>query len=162
MTIYLSYNDPKGPGSPIRKSVDQRLFATSHGLSQRTTSFIASWRQGIHQMLLKRLITRPSVTIRKLWYGCERPKPLNRNKWIFYPRALVSLRPKSNGHNQTNLTHVLLHNVQKPDRINQCDQSVPKLVSCVTTYLLCPIPAANFRASRSHCSHDTGSRKWWS
>ena len=44
-------------GSPIRKSTDQSLFAAPHGLSQRTTSFIASQRQGIHQIPLLHLIT---------------------------------------------------------------------------------------------------------
>jgi hypothetical protein len=43
-------------GFPIRKSTDQRLFAPPHSLSQRTTSFIASYRQGIHQMPLVHLI----------------------------------------------------------------------------------------------------------
>jgi hypothetical protein len=43
-------------GFPIRKSTDQRLFAPSRSLSQRTTSFIASQRQGIHQMPLGHLI----------------------------------------------------------------------------------------------------------
>ena len=43
-------------GFPIRKSVGQRLFAPHHSLSQRTTSFIASYRQGIHQMPLGHLI----------------------------------------------------------------------------------------------------------
>jgi hypothetical protein len=43
-------------GFPIRKSADQSLFAAPHGISQRTTSFIASQRQGIHQMPLSRLI----------------------------------------------------------------------------------------------------------
>src|SRR4029077_9400400 len=33
-------------GFPIRKSVDQSFFAAPHGLSQRSTSFIASQRQG--------------------------------------------------------------------------------------------------------------------
>jgi hypothetical protein len=37
--------------------VDQRLFAPSHSISQRTTSFIASYRQGIHQMPFCHLIT---------------------------------------------------------------------------------------------------------
>ncbi len=50
-------DDPCGPGFPIRKSTDQSLFAAPHGLSQRTTSFIASRRQGIHRMPLRRLIT---------------------------------------------------------------------------------------------------------
>ena len=43
-------------GFPIRRSLDQSLFAAPQGLSQRTTSFIASQRQGIHQMLLRHLI----------------------------------------------------------------------------------------------------------
>ena len=43
-------------GFPIRKSKDQSLFAAPLGLSQRTTSFIASYRQGIHQMPLGHLI----------------------------------------------------------------------------------------------------------
>ena len=43
-------------GFPIRKSADQSLFATPHGLSQRTTSFIASQRQGIHRTPLRHLI----------------------------------------------------------------------------------------------------------
>ena len=42
-------------GFPIRKSTDQSLFAAPRGLSQRITSFIASQRQGIHQMPLETL-----------------------------------------------------------------------------------------------------------
>jgi hypothetical protein len=53
-----SDNDgPEGPGFPIRTSTDQSLFAAPHGFSQRTTSFIACVRQGIHLMLLGHLIT---------------------------------------------------------------------------------------------------------
>jgi hypothetical protein len=43
-------------GCPIRKSLDQSSFAAPQGLSQRTTSFIASQRQGIHRMPLRHLI----------------------------------------------------------------------------------------------------------
>jgi len=43
-------------GFPIRKSADQSSFAAHRGLSQRSTSFIASQRQGIHQMPLNHLI----------------------------------------------------------------------------------------------------------
>src|SRR5581483_9106722 len=43
-------------GFPIRKSADQSFFAAPRGLSQRSTSFIASQRQGIHQMPLGHLI----------------------------------------------------------------------------------------------------------
>jgi hypothetical protein len=44
-------------GCPIRRSGDQRALASPPGFSQRATSFLASWRQGIHQMPLpQRLI----------------------------------------------------------------------------------------------------------
>ena len=45
---------PKGVGCPIRISTDQRLLAAPHGFSQRATSFIASWCQGIHRMPFSR------------------------------------------------------------------------------------------------------------
>ena len=37
-------------GCPIRTPRDQRPLAAPPGFSQRATSFIASWRQGIHPM----------------------------------------------------------------------------------------------------------------
>src|SRR5579863_9407346 len=42
-------------GFPIRKSPDHRLIASSRGLSQLSTSFIASLRQGIHTHALSSL-----------------------------------------------------------------------------------------------------------
>ena len=64
MPMYSAYDDPKGPGFPIRISADQRVLAPPHGFSQRATSFIASQCQGIHQMPLKRLIAQKPVTHR--------------------------------------------------------------------------------------------------
>jgi hypothetical protein len=46
----FSIRYPKGVGCPIRTSTDQRLLAAPRGFSQRATSFIASWCQGIHRM----------------------------------------------------------------------------------------------------------------
>jgi hypothetical protein len=43
-------------GFPIRRFPDQSLFAAPRDLSQRTTSFIASQRQGIRQTPLRHLI----------------------------------------------------------------------------------------------------------
>ena len=66
--MYSGGDDPKGPGFPIRISTDQSSFAAPHGFSQRTTSFIASRCQGIHQTPLRRLIDptsngqRPAMT----------------------------------------------------------------------------------------------------
>ena len=45
---------PKGVGCPIRTSTDQSLLAAPRGFSQRATSFIASWCQGIHRMPFSR------------------------------------------------------------------------------------------------------------
>ena len=54
---FAPFRVPLRVGFPIRTSSDQSLFAAPRGLSQRTTSFIAFHRQGIHQMHLRRLIT---------------------------------------------------------------------------------------------------------
>ena len=51
--------DDRQVGCPIRKSMDQNLLSVPHGLSQITTSFIASCCLGIHQTPFSRLI-RPS------------------------------------------------------------------------------------------------------
>ena len=40
------------PGFPIRTSTDQSLFAAPRGFSQLTTSFVGSWRPGIHPVPL--------------------------------------------------------------------------------------------------------------
>ena len=50
-------------GCPIRIFTDQSLFAAPHDFSQRTTSFIASQCQGIHQMLLSRLMLSLPMSI---------------------------------------------------------------------------------------------------
>ena len=55
--MYSVQDTAEAVGFPIRKSADQSLFAAPRGLSQRTTSFIASQRQGIHRTPLKHLIT---------------------------------------------------------------------------------------------------------
>lgn len=55
--MYSVHDTSKEVGFPIRKFTDQSLFAAPHDLSQRITSFIASQRQGIHQMPFGYLIT---------------------------------------------------------------------------------------------------------
>jgi hypothetical protein len=60
-------------GFPIRKSADQSFFAAPRGLSQRSTSFIASQRQGIHRMPLRHLIAL-IINARPLGAGPDEPK----------------------------------------------------------------------------------------
>lgn len=59
--MYSAWDAAEAAGCPIRKSTDRSLLTAPRGLSQRATSFIASQRQGIHQMPLKRL-KEPSST----------------------------------------------------------------------------------------------------
>ena len=66
--MYSPQDTAEAVGFPIRKFQGQRVLAPYLDLSQRATSFIASARQGIHQMPLKRLITlivdiRPAIPI---------------------------------------------------------------------------------------------------
>ena len=54
-TVYYSTVRPRAlplGGFPIRISPDQRLLATPRSISLPATSFVGSWRQGIHRMLL--------------------------------------------------------------------------------------------------------------
>ena len=50
--MYSDADTHRWVGCPIRISTDQSLLAAPHGFSQRATSFIASWCQGIHRMPL--------------------------------------------------------------------------------------------------------------
>ena len=67
-----------GLGFPIQKSTDQRVLAPPRGLSQRATSFIASTRQGIHQMPLLRL----TCEIRLAQGQARRRRPQSKNYTI--------------------------------------------------------------------------------
>ena len=63
------HDTPYGVGCPIRTSRDRRSLAPSPGLSQRATSFIASRRQGIHQMPFVHSPTTPPRPSRKAGSG---------------------------------------------------------------------------------------------
>ncbi len=57
LNLCIQRRIPLRVGFPIRKFTDQSLFAAPRDISQRTTSFIASQRQGIHRTPLRHLIT---------------------------------------------------------------------------------------------------------
>ena len=75
-------------GFPIRKSADQSFFAAPHGLSQRSTSFIASQRQGIHRTPLRHLIAL-IINVHTLgrMYTAQLPRP--RSRWVLHGRTLI-------------------------------------------------------------------------
>ena len=84
----FSWRYPKGVGCPIRTSTDQRLLAAPRGFSQRATSFIASWCQGIHRM--------PFSRSRTLLRARTRNSTMHRNQpQMQPPTASRQPRPKS-------------------------------------------------------------------
>jgi hypothetical protein len=66
---------PKGVGFPIRTSADQRSLASPRGFSQRATSFIASWRQGIHRTPFSCSLTPSTARAQdQTAPGCRHPR----------------------------------------------------------------------------------------
>ena len=114
-------------GFPIRISTDQSLFAAPRGFSQRTTSFIASRRQGIHQMPLRRLTRMTILTTHNGKYPSsitplhelplrpitDKPKPrITTRQQLLIPRAL--LPPHISETDATRRLQNPLHSVKKP------------------------------------------------
>ena len=78
---------PKGVGCPIRISTDQRLLAAPHGFSQRATSFIASWCQGIHRMPFSRSTLR--VTAAPTKHARDPIMRRNHPRTIDHPKSRI-------------------------------------------------------------------------
>ena len=127
--MYSDGDDPKGPGFPIRISTDQSSFAAPHGFSQRTTSFIASRCQGIHQTPLRRLIDPTSNGQRPMVSSTTGRGPGHGTSSAFcYPVSTTghSLGPNTlRGHDECHGTssgpgspgHHAIHHFQQPPRI---------------------------------------------
>ena len=64
LRLWIHVTIPLRVGCPIRISTDQSLLAAPRGFSQRATSFIASWCQGIHRMPLS--YSDPVVSCQKV------------------------------------------------------------------------------------------------
>ena len=101
-TYVFSERYPKGVGCPIRISTDQSLLAAPHGFSQRATSFIASWCQGIHRMPFSRSQQHAnrSRDQRHTMHGNQPHTPKGRT-----PRPMQATRSRSHLH-----THLALLN----------------------------------------------------
>ena len=78
-------------GFPIRKSPDHRLIASSRGLSQLSTSFIASLRQGIHTHALSSL-TIKSISNTKFYPRTRTFRPVRACIRCHSSYALLPLR----------------------------------------------------------------------
>ncbi len=99
-------HDPKGPGFPIRKSPDQRLLSPPRSLSQSATSFIASTRQGIHQMPLSRLISFPVMHSEQTK---QKPRPKTDNR-----RPRTATPASADPHTATHMTATRKNTLRVP------------------------------------------------
>ena len=78
-------------GFPIRKSADRSLFAAPRGLSQLVTSFIGSWCQGIHLMLLFAWTSQLRPIFRSARFSCSYLNCLSFLKtWILQQKGFPS------------------------------------------------------------------------
>ena len=84
-------------GFPIRKFTDQSFFAAPRDLSQRSTSFIASQRQGIRRM--------PLSTLDRSYHQCPSRSAAGRTH--FFGQSFV-LHPRLRGENMTERPALLL------------------------------------------------------
>src|SRR4051794_37713022 len=135
-------------GCPIRKSLDQSSFAAPQGLSQRTTSFIASQRQGIHQMLLRHLIALMiDVRCERQPYGCPLTRPRSQKDQRQDPlgprRCMLAerIRPAALAHGPDTFP---LHDVKHPRR-----GMTPPGTNLV-------FPRAGLAAARRHSRQESG------
>ena len=166
-----------GPGSPIRKSADQRVLAPPRSFSQRATSFIASRCQGIHQMPFSRLIasTRHAQTQKPALLPDPRqrdgiPDPHPRATISFsriqrrcshdsYPSAYPHPRNHSRPHRSTHTEimrdsktrNLFTLSKNKHQQLNAASHQTPKSASSMTAVQAIIIPP----------SHQTRTG-WWS
>jgi hypothetical protein len=101
---------PKGVGCPIRTSTDQRLLAAPRGFSQRATSFIASWCQGIHRMPFSRSRYAPGHISGGLHHA-QKPSSafVNQKSWSPTARLVLLIADHScSAHNSRHLNDDLL------------------------------------------------------
>ena len=82
---------PKGVGFPIRTSADQRSLASPRGFSQRATSFIASWRQGIHRTPLSRSPSRHQPPARRTKPRRKQPNASTASHYAYHQYSYTSI-----------------------------------------------------------------------
>ena len=71
------------PGCPIRKSMDQRIFAPPHSLSQLITSFIACKSLGIHRTPLNTFYQNTANLNQQRWIYLKLVLYLTLNRFLY-------------------------------------------------------------------------------
>jgi hypothetical protein len=145
---------PIGVGCPIRISTDQRLLAAPHGFSQRATSFIASWCQGIHRMPLSRSRSILSRSPQRKTHHVQEPSTPNDagdkssmpHSWQLSSLSTViskplNVTPSAVGRSLTEAKPVRLHGYRTRP-------SQPNAAGCFPKSLACTKPRKNTEKAR--------------
>ena len=125
--MYSARDAAKAAGFPIRKSADQSLLTAPRGLSQRATSFIASRRQGIHQMPLKRLKEPSSMRADGL-SAAQNDGSHDQHKKNYHVLCIIRSRPanrlgKKNLAGRRSRRKKPLHNLKERDNLRRNQSS---------------------------------------
>ena len=115
-----SQDTPLRVGCPIRTSLDHSLLAAPQGFSQRATSFIASWRQGIHQMPFSRSPQPASSSPRTA------PKRAAAKPSTIRPRPASHRHTHTHTHTHTHMTLLTRTSPAPPRRVAVRPQAVPR------------------------------------
>ena len=124
-------------GCPIRISTDQRLLAAPRGFSQRATSFIASWCQGIHRMPFLYSISRTRPPKVRPWAGAPHhaQKPSSGYKdgcleILCFPHTTRSFRMAVSSHCLRNPpkdpSDKIVHRASEPSPSNRWGAALPE------------------------------------
>ena len=158
-------DDPKGPGFPIRISTDQSSFAAPHGFSQRTTSFIASRCQGIHQTPLRRLIDptsngqRPPATPFGTSPSAAAPDTGPRQHFVTQSARPDNPTARSRSEGTTSATEPLRTGLARSSRYSPCP-------TATTDTRGMPPPASAGKGDlclrdRAHPDKGRHDKRWW-
>ena len=96
-------------GCPIRIFLDQNLLAVPQDFSQRATSFVASWCQGIHRMPFCRSIFDPKTVshsppkTRTRFLACPPCTGTIHQSFLGIDNASFAETPLGTGHDEPNL-----------------------------------------------------------
>ena len=110
-------------GCPIRRSRDHRVLSPPPSLSQSATSFIASYRQGIHQTPFSRLIRSRRRKTAFLLSSATTPQQ-GQGRGSSVSVDLDSERHAPSARSKPNAAHIRisLHDVKGPRKVQTNDQ----------------------------------------
>ena len=137
-------------GCPIRISLDQNLLAVPQSFSQRATSFIASWCQGIHRMPFCRSIFCPVLNIARCAMRSREPHThitANSNEICSLPAMHRNHSSEPRNHYRNRFKSLPLGTDDLPnnqDKNSKKRFAMPAEIHAASTVITTAIPASSY------------------